>query len=169
MDLAAIEQFLSGFTHSLTAPELHGVVTGFLSRGGSSAPQRLQVYSDWFARTVTDKEASVLEALYTEIEESLDEYADFEFRLLIPGDETTVDVRATAISQWCVGYLTGLGEISKQSGVSDETRELLADVASIAGIQEAVPEGEENERDLMEIQEYIRIAVLSIYVEFAGR
>jgi len=52
--------------------------------------------------------------------------------------------------------------------LSDDVIEAFADFSRIAGLTETVPDGEENESDLMEICEYVRISVLLIFTECGG-
>ena len=52
--------------------------------------------------------------------------------------------------------------------LGEDATEILTDFARIAGISDEVTDGEENEVDLMEILEYVRISVLLIFTECAG-
>ena len=51
--------------------------------------------------------------------------------------------------------------------MSDDLRELLADLSNIANLDEEVPEDEDNEGDLIEIEEYVRMSALLVFAECA--
>ena len=59
------------------------------------------------------------------------------------------------------------GETGRQLDVNEKSdvHEAMKDLASIAAMTDAVPEGEENEGDLMEIIEFVRVSTLLIFAE----
>jgi hypothetical protein len=99
--------------------------------------------------------------------ESLGEYADFDFALMIPEDDESITDRAESVFLWCSGFLSGFGEAGLQLDADDasDVKEALQDMGRIAAMSEKVTEGEENESDLTEIVEFIRISALLIFSE----
>jgi uncharacterized protein YgfB (UPF0149 family) len=87
--------------------------------------------------------------------------------LLLPGDDVPLPDRTAALGQWCQGFLTGFGLAAGSAKLSEEAREVLQDLASIAQIQDALEESEEAETDYMEVTEYLRVAPLLLYSELA--
>ena len=66
----------------------------------------------------------------------------------------------------CSGFLSGLGEFGNRLvELEGLTNEALADLARIAALTDEVPEGEDNEVDLVEIEEFVRVSVLLIFSE----
>jgi hypothetical protein len=170
-DHQTIGQFLSEQGVEISGSELHGLMTGYLcANTKSSARERLGLFEEWMDAGVDSASAALLEKLFTDTMESLGEYSDFEFRILLPEDETSIAGRSEALSRWCTGYLSGFGSagLHEQADLSDDVIEAFADFSKIAGLAEAVPDSEENESDLMEICEYVRISVLLIYTECGG-
>jgi uncharacterized protein YgfB (UPF0149 family) len=91
---------------------------------------------------------------------------DFEFQLLLPDDEHPLVERAQAFSDWCEGFTQGL----TQAGVGydqlqeDEAQEALQHLVEFAQLDAAsLSVNEEDERALMEVVEYGRMAVLHIH------
>ena len=148
--------------------ELHGLLVGYLCGAGDSGKNRREsVYREWLGGDVP---TDLLELASGSVIENLDEYADFEFRLLMPGDDAPIDERARAIALWCSGFLSGLGESGRNLDRGEgDAAEVRGDLARIAAMTEAVPEGEENESDLAEIEEFIRVGVLLVFSEIGGR
>lgn len=170
-DHQTIGQFLSEQGVKITSDELHGLMTGYLcANTKSSAGERLALFEEWMAVGVDSAGAALLEKLFTDTLESLGEYSDFEFRILLPEDETSIARRSEGLSRWCTGYLSGFGSAGQheQADLSDDVTEAFADFSKIAGLTETVPDSEENESDLMEICEYVRISVLLIFTECGG-
>lgn len=92
---------------------------------------------------------------------------DFEFTLLLPDDEQLLAQRVEALGSWCGGFLSGFGlHAERQSKLSAEADEGLRDLAQIARIAaDSDAESEEDEADLMEVEEYVRMAAMLIFSE----
>lgn len=128
---------------------------------------RLAVYSGWVEGSVPDALAALLEDAFNQGLDNLEEFSDFDFALLLPDDDAPISERAMAIGLWCSGFLSGFGETGRQLDVNDKSdvHEAMRDLASIAAMTDDVPEGEENEADLMEIVEFVRVSTLLIFAE----
>ena len=93
---------------------------------------------------------------------------DFSFELVLPDDDQPLAGRADALGLWCSGFLSGFGlqERKGSQGLSIEGQETLRDLAQIVQITTAADaEAEEDENDLMEVQEYVRMAALLVFSE----
>lgn len=128
---------------------------------------RLAVYSGWVGDSVPEELAELLEGAFNRGLENLEEFSDFDFSLLLPDDEAPISERAQSVGLWCSGFLSGFGETGRQLDVNDKSdvHEAMRDLASIAAMTDDVPEGEENEADLMEIVEFVRVSTLLIFAE----
>ena len=170
-DASAVVEFLLLNNVEVGAPEFHGLMTGYLcADSGSTVDRRYELYQDWTEARLEFDQIDILEKLYEETLESLEEFSDFEFRVLLPDDDTQIAERSLGLSKWCSGFLSGFGSVGRHNrdSLGENATEVLTDFARIAGMSDPVPEGEENEVDLMEILEYVRISVLLIFTECAG-
>ena len=170
-----IDSLLNRLASETGASEFHGLMTGYLcAKTNSSAAERVELYREWLDADVGEKEVEPMDELYQQTEESLGEFSDFEFRILLPDDDKTITQRSKALSQWCTGFLSGFGSAGrfKQADLTADVAEAFADFSKIASlgqeVPDQVPDSEENEVDLMEICEYVRISVLLIFTECGG-
>ena len=79
----------------------------------------------------------------------------------MPDDDEVIDVRSKSLKSFCGGFLSGFGATKS----SDDVMEALSDFERIAALRETVEDSEENEADLFEIIEYVRVSVLLIFAE----
>ena len=148
------------------ASELHGGLCGWLAGGGSDGP-------DWLARMMADAGIDPVapddpfdrlrEASVSQLEDR-----EFGFELLMPDAEATLYERSGALFDWCRGFVGAFGLAAGAAPpLSEEGQEALADLVRLAG---AVPEAggdEEDEDALVEIEEYVRVAVLLLHGDCA--
>lgn len=91
------------------------------------------------------------------------------FDLLLPDEDYELAQRAEALGQWCEGFLSGLAMAGEDQlrweALPEELVEGLSDLATIAQISADDEEGESNEKDLMEICEYVRMVAMNVYAE----
>ena len=152
-----------------SAPEIHGLVTGWICAGARwDQSHRLDALNDYLESGISPSLESVLERLYIETSANLKD-EEFGFRLLLPPDDAPVNTRATAVSVWCQGFLSGFGMTGRyrDKELSADLQELFQDLARIAALSAEVPEDDENESDLVEITEYVRLSALLVLTECA--
>ncbi len=85
------------------------------------------------------------------------------FTLLLPDDDELLSERVLALTEWCHGFLFGLGLAGFRPGAKlpEEVREFTQDLLAISRATEAeIQEAEDNENDYFELVEYVRIGVL---------
>ncbi|MFT7218735.1 MAG: hypothetical protein ACI8Z1_000346 [Candidatus Azotimanducaceae bacterium] len=159
-----LQDELSKHSADVHPSELHGQLIGYVCalQNGSNVGRRSALYDTWLDGGVSDALKALLEAEFVHALDNLGEYSDFEFSLMIPDDEEPIADRAESVGLWCSGFLSGFGE-SGRSIEGDDLTEAMRDLAQIAAMNEEVPEGEENEADLNEIVEFVRIGVLLIF------
>jgi yecA family protein len=108
----------------------------------------------------------VLERLFLLTQESL-ESTDFEFDLLLPDDEESLEERIEALSAWCQGFVSGLQlvGIHLDTVSNEESREALQDLVKMSCL--AYDEEESGDSDdeaaYTELLEYARTAVMLLY------
>ncbi|MBY4676900.1 UPF0149 family protein [Marinobacterium arenosum] len=152
--------------------ELHGLFCGHLAAGARMEPDALlRIACDLMDVNSLSQESSKvgLLALYQASLAQL-QATDFSFQLLLPDDEVELAQRVQMLANWCTGFLSGFGLHGQHSdaSLSAETRETLNDLGQIAQIALDVEETDENEADLMEVQEYVRMGCLMVFTECNG-
>ena len=96
---------------------------------------------------------------------------DMSLALWLPNDDEMLEERTMALSQWCSGFLAGLGSGGDDTlnAISDEASEALNDLQKISSADVTdVDESEEDENAFMEIVEYIRVVFLMIQEDLRG-
>jgi uncharacterized protein YgfB (UPF0149 family) len=160
---------------NLEAPELaecHGVACGLLCR---SADASLDVFIGLLnmLELVNDPGTGLKMSLEELLNSSRAQLADEDMglQLWLPNDDETLEERTMALSQWCSGFLAGLGSSGDETlkGISDVSNEALKDLQQISTADVAdTDESEEDEKAFVEIIEYIRIVILMIREDLRG-
>lgn len=156
---------------ALNSPaELHGLLCGKLC-GGATLNRDSWLQSAWEFLDVTDTpdgQANDEVARLLEITLAQLNSGDYDMQLFLPGDDTDLDQRTMALSQWCHGFLTGFGSagIDPDREFSSDNADALRDMASI--VQAAVTDGEdeeEQESSYYDLAEYVRVVAMNFYAE----
>jgi yecA family protein len=152
-----------------SAAEAHGILCAMLCAGGSGAEE------SWIAELLAGADETDL--LAQECRLSLQELAkrtreeltgsQIGFTPMLPDDSAPLAERASGLYDWSRGFLYGLGLSGMDaSRLSDPVREAFGDFVSITRLDlDELEDSEENERALMELVEFVRVAVLLIYEE----
>lgn len=155
---------------TLSPAELHGLLSGQVAAGARFDPvsllARIGELLDLEPFKRDDTRTGVMQ-LYLATLQQL-QAPDFSFELVLPDDDQPLAVRADALGVWCSGFLSGFGlqERKGSQGLSIEGQETLRDLAQIVQITTAADaDAEEDENDLMEVQEYVRMAALLVFSE----
>ena len=93
---------------------------------------------------------------------------EMEFQLLLPDDDDPLVERASALSQWCQGFLYGFGTGRQvpRDELTGEVAEVLRDLTHISQASvETGADAEEEEQAYAEIVEYVRAGVQLIHDE----
>ncbi len=160
---------------SLEAPELaecHGVACGLLCRLPQSSLDAYVGLLDMFelvSTPGTGLKMSLEELLNSSRIQLADE--DMGLRLWLPDENEILEERTMALSQWCSGFLAGLGSSGDDGlkAMSVDANEALADLQQIAKADVAdTTESEEDENAYAEIVEYIRVVILMIREDLRG-
>lgn len=114
-----------------------------------------------------DDDTPTLRRLYELTTDQLED-PDYGFTLLLPGDAHPLAERAEALSQWCQGFLwgLGLGGIQDEAKLPGDVNEVMRDMSEISRLRFADQGGgNEDETAYTEIVEYVRMAALLVYEE----
>lgn len=154
----------------ISPSELHGWLCGQLVQGAVSSEQ------DWLKNAAIYLERErievdeIVEALRSLYAQSLQELAGsgFNLYLVLPDDDADLALRAGCLGLWCQGFVAGFGH-TKFSLLSDDAKESFLYIKQISQIDSSELEnGEENEEDMMQLIEYVRMAVILLYSEVFG-
>ncbi len=161
-----------GAVHS--PAELQGLLCGRVS--GGDVPPRDAWVAD--AQTFLDIEhvalapdhIELLQALYSDTRALMDD-VNFSFSPLLPTDDATIARRTQELGAWCQGFLHGLGVsgLSGEAKLSPDAADALRDLAQISQASlEDDDNLDENEVYWLELVEYVKVAVLTIYTELSS-
>ena len=150
----------------ISASMLHGILCGYLCAGAlHEAETYLRALTSAHRGEPARVATQALFGLYSVSQQQIDE-DNFSFQLLLPEDDEPLDVRAKAFGEWCEGFtktLTGLG-IAHEQLEEEECQESLVHLLEFSELDyTALQVQEEDERALMEVSEYARMAVLRLY------
>ncbi|GAB2874644.1 UPF0149 family protein [Microbulbifer echini] len=149
--------------------ELHGFTCGILAAGAEPDKKRWQ--SELAALLDVEAVPADLDRDLLQLaEESRKQLggSDFSFQLVLCDDEDIVS-RTLALGHWCAGFLHGFGIGGAKVKLLPTSEEALKDIGAIAQVDaDHVDASEEAEQQLIELQEYVRVAVLNIFTEVRG-
>ncbi len=151
--------------------ECHGVACGLLCRLPQSSLDAYVGLLDMLeliSAPGTGMKMSLAELLSSTRVQLADE--DMGLVLWLPDDNEILEERTMALSQWCNGFLAGLGGGGDSLKVmSKDANEALADLQQIAKAEAAdTTDSEEDENAFAEIVEYIRVVTLMIREDLRG-
>jgi uncharacterized protein YgfB (UPF0149 family) len=110
---------------------------------------------------------SVFDLLFTETAQALNGQL-MEFEPLLPDDDSPIDGRATALGEWCQGFLYGLGagRLASVEELPGDLPDVVRDFTEIS--RAAVDEKESletNEQAYAELVEFVRVSAQLVFDE----
>ncbi|BBB31390.1 UPF0149 family protein [Neptunomonas japonica] len=153
----------------ITPSELHGLLAGQLSSGARMVPDIwLSTVAELLELDGLTQETSKVGmiGLYQQTLGQMESFS-LELTMLLPDDDATLAQRVESLGRWCQGFMTGFGYQGKQTdkSLSDEAKDVLRDLSEISQVANEVDDGEDSEADLMQLEEYVRMAVLMLFSE----
>lgn len=147
------------------ASELHGLVSGYVCGGGG---ENVAVLLDWLGYDADGQGRDIIERLLEDARILLAD-PDFGFQPLLPEDKADLADRSQAVGRWAAGFISGLGASGGlgEDQLEGEVKEVLSDMHRISAMTDDVPDTEENEADLTEIVEYVRVSALLVFASCA--
>lgn len=150
----------------VSAAEAHGMLCGLFCTPDEPEAAR------WMAQVLDglspkgEPARTVLEALTELYHDTRDRLQNdsLEFEPLLPDDDEPLERRATALGQWCEGFLFGLGIARGQAPepLPREANEVVTDLTEIARIDTDTEGDEDSEIAYTELVEYLRAATLLV-------
>lgn len=148
------------------AAECHGFLCGQICVAGYADTEQ---WHDYLALQAGD--ADLDRACYDEIHSLIGELyvlmgsPDFDFRLLLPDDTAPFGERVEALAEWCHGFLNGFGmnRDTRAAMLNEECEDLIEDLSRICRVGAGEDGLEEDEQALVELTEYVRLGVMSLY------
>lgn len=156
---------------ALSSPsELHGLLCGKLC-GGARLSRDEWLRAAWEFLDVTETpDGQANDEVGVLLDVTLEQLnsGDYNMQLLLPDDDTDLEQRTQALSQWCHGFLTGFGSsgIDPETQFSSDNADALRDMAAI--VQAAVSDeddDEEQESGYYDLVEYVRMVAMNFYAE----
>ncbi|MBL7481491.1 UPF0149 family protein [Legionella bononiensis] len=151
---------------SISGSELHGMMCGYLCAGADSQGE---AYLRALLNNKKDEESRnallVMFSVYTISQQQINNF-DFEFEMLLPDDNESLVERAQAFSEWCEGFTQGLtmAGVGADQFYEEEAQEALQHIIEFAELDcETLDVDEEDEKALMEVSEYARLAVIRLH------
>ncbi len=164
-----VNAILENHNADMGASEAHGIAVGMLcvDTQVDAANWINELFTD--ADDLFQEDLAVLQELFQHSRELLDpESGEFNFDLLLPDDDFPLHEQAEALSSWCQGFLFGVGYVQTDAEWPGDSAEVMRDMIELTKIDTDVS-GEEDEQALIEIQEYIRAAVMTVRDQFADQ
>ena len=145
------------------ASEAHGLLAALACKGASDATIRTKAY---LLQLDDEPDIEVIEGMFGLIMRDLGN-PEFGFNLLLPGDDHSQIERGEGISSWCQGFLQGFCHDDPEAFQGDNVTvtEALQDVMKIGHLELNPEDLEDNERALLELEEFLRVAVQLVYDE----
>jgi uncharacterized protein YgfB (UPF0149 family) len=161
---AELTHALAAADADFSAAEVHGTLTGLLCAGADE--RAMPALGTLVPEGVTGGLGDMLTALLHQTREQLHD-PEFGFALLLPGEEAVLDEQVAALADWCRGFIVGLtaGGVADPARLGGDAGEVVQDFARIAAAEVDLPHaaGEEEERQLAELVEYVRVGVQLVF------
>lgn len=153
--------------------EFHGSLVGYISAGGAfpgkSVLDALRLEPDPAPDAAQN---DMLDRLRHQTEAWLAD-TDLTFGPWLPDEDAPLAERADGLAEWTRGFLGGFGlggspDMARQ--LSEDAREVLGYMATLAGTEFELDEDVESDEDaLTEIEEFVRVGALTLHAEMATR
>ena len=162
-----------GFTEAIavlmldqSGSEVHGLMCGYLCAG---ADQQGEAYIRALLNHKKDEDSrkailSMFE-VFSISQQQISSF-DFAFELLLPDEHQALVDRAKAFGEWCTGFTQGLtlAGVDTDQFYEEEAQEALEHIIEFAELDyDSLEVDEEDERSLMEVTEYTRMAVIRLH------
>ncbi|MES9874951.1 MAG: UPF0149 family protein [Candidatus Sedimenticola sp. 6PFRAG7] len=165
-----LERELASADVESSGAEVHGIMCGLLCTGQSDAYAILlrELLPDTPDDDLLAGECrNSLRKLFDETDAAMNG-PGLGFSPFMPEEEKPLKVRARAISEWCQGFLYGMGVtgVDPQARLSEETMEALNDLIEITRMDvDSLSDSDEDEDALVEIGEFLWVAAMLVHEE----
>lgn len=170
-DYRAFSDLLAKGAIAASGSEIQGIVVGV-----QCLPNGDQV--DWL-ELMLSMEAEAAEELSPDLSRALLDLSrlsrkqleskEFSFVLFLPDSDAGLGNRTEAIAAWCRGFLLGISATGlSAANSSDVVKEILADLVELSSVKADHVDKQAEERALLEIEEYLRVAARLLKEELAA-
>lgn len=150
----------------ISASLLHGTMCGYLCAGAESQGEAyLRALLNNKKDALSRNAILAMFAVFSISQQQMSQL-DFGFEMLLPEEHEDLLVRAKAFSEWCQGFIESLklAGIGIEQFHEEEAQDAFQHLIEFAELDcETLDVGEDDERALMEVSEYARMAVLRLY------
>lgn len=161
-----LEKLLMQVNAESCAAECHGFLCGQICVAGYADTRQWREYL-----AIQADNAALIQEFSDEIHTMIGEVRvlmaspDFDFRLMLPDDEAPFRDRVEALGEWCHGFLNGFGmnRDTRAAMIDEECQELIEDFSKICRVGLDEDDDEEDEQALVELVEYVRLGVMSMF------
>lgn len=154
------------------ASEAHGLLSALACRGVPGDRLRTKA---WLFQLSEPADIDLLDGMYGLILRDL-QSDDFQFTLLLADDGFSDAQRIESLADWCDGFVHGVfhdgwgvgaaDNKTRLDGVPDRVRESINDIMEISRMSSnSDNDNDATERQLFEIEEYLRVAIQIIFEE----
>jgi yecA family protein len=161
-----LEQQLSALGADMSATESHGVLCARFCTETRPDP------AAWVHEVIGDQDMNNLQVrssqetlahLYLQTEQVFQNAIE-RFEMMMPDEDVELSTRMQALVDWCSGFLSGLGlaGVEDNGSLDPDIKEIMQDFAEITRIDTHVEPAEENEAAFTEIEEYVRVGVMTV-------
>lgn len=153
--------------------EFHGSLVGYISAGGAFPGEAVLDALKFEPDPAPDADQQAMLVRLRHQTEAWLADPELSFMPWVPDDNAPLHERVEGLADWTRGFLGGFGlggnpEAAK--GLSDDAREILRDMATIASTEVTLDEDVEGDEDsLVELEEYVRVGALTLHAEMAKR
>ncbi len=170
LDFETVDQALRRAEAGISASEGHGTLCGLLCAQPNFDPHtwllHTLVSTDVEDTVIAETRALLARLALTAVQQLND--TDYDFKLLLPDDEHSLQTRTLAVSLWCQGFLEGLrlAGVMHPETLPGDAGEAMGDIQEISkAVRFQVAESNENEADFAELVEFLRAGIRLVYEE----
>lgn len=168
-DMDAVSLQLEEMNYTGTAIEFHAQLCGLLSAGRRlNAETWLKQAAEWLdvdPNTLAGPHEAWLLDWYDHCLQVLSD-PEGSFTPMVDEDAMLRRV-AEELAMWCEAFLFGAGLVLNNDSMKDgDTTEIFSDLTSISQLEVPMDPDEEDSAAFTEIYEFVRVAVLNLFVQF---
>ncbi len=152
---------------SISPAELQGLLLGRSCAGANTSSKScLEDAAVLFDGDIPARIQEAINGLHEMLQAELANQQLMAVTLLLPEDDSPLQQRLLALTQWCQGFLNGFGSHAAELKLSAQSREILSDLVAISQLQvEQQDCDNSNEANYMQLAEYLRITPVLLYTE----
>ncbi|OZG74904.1 hypothetical protein BTA51_00410 [Hahella sp. CCB-MM4] len=165
----ALQQLLEKINAEVSPASVHGLWCGRFATGDTPKNNQWWDYTMRMAGLAGEVDNNILAAFQAVagFAEANLQQDNFSFEPWLPADSTECSLRVSALADWCRGFIEGLISVKGPELMekSPEVKEVVQDLLAIGEVDSEVSGTDEDERQLLELSEFVKVAALNLYHE----